>query len=148
MSLEKITILVGSPGSGKSTLGYNMEKENNGVLFIDDMSIQVKDNPIAYIQEVLRADVNHLVIADVNFCFTNVRNQAIQMLESKLGIGVSCIYFENNLEKCLKNIERRRQSGDNRRVENLAKIISEKYEIPEGQNIVEIFDGVNLKPRR
>lgn len=109
--INKITLLVGSPGAGKSTLGSRMVELSNGeALFLDDISTLVKDNAPQFILN--QAELNgksHVIIADVNFCFQSVLSKALAALELHFNLNVDVIYFENNLEKCLKKY--RAQNG-------------------------------------
>ena len=131
MSVEKISLLVGSPGSGKSTLGLKMQNQGLDCLFLDDISIQIKSSPCDFIYEqAISKNKTHIIIADVNFCFSQIRDSAVFQLEKFFNLTVDIIYFENNLEKCLKNIKKRQLEGDDRKVIELAQLIFRKYNIP------------------
>lgn len=146
MKIKTISLLVGSPGAGKSTLGMSMASEGKGAIFIDDISMLVKDNPCSFINKQARENLAcHIIIADVNFCFTGIREKAIKQLEEYFKLKVNVLYFENNLEKCLNNIKQRALMGDIRDVQGLAKLISKKYIIPEDVIPMTIYQSPEKK---
>ena len=119
---------MGLPGSGKSTLGKELESQ--GYLFIDDVSLC----GLGSFWYAIEQDVNKIAIADVFLC----RKKDIKKCRSLFSILTKCgyelewVFFENNVEKCLKNVEKR---NDGRIVEGLVRQLSKEYVIPE--NITE-----------
>ena len=123
--IKEIRLLVGLPGSGKSTLGEKLAKDSLTV-FIDDFSMLTKDAKV-YLDTKDFKSIETLIIADCPFCISEVREKAKEVLYEKFqGATISEIFFENDPVKCLKNIKRRQLKGDTRSVENylleLAKI--------------------------
>jgi hypothetical protein len=127
----KCTCLVGLPGSGKTYHGIRLGKRD--IIFLDD----IKDLRPIYTLTKQKEDI---IIADVNFCETMCRVSADNVLKG-LGYEVEWIFFENNKEKCIRNINRRYQSGDTRDVMTTLKIMSEVYKVPENIVAREIWDG-------
>ena len=140
--INKITLLVGSPGAGKSTLGNRMVELSNGkALFLDDISTLVKDNAPQFILNQAKLNgKSHVIIADVNFCFQSVLSKALAALELHFNLNVDVIYFENNLEKCLKNIELRMAEGDDRKVLYMSGCIAQAYVVPPNIPAISIYE--------
>lgn len=121
----KATLIIGLPGSGKTFLGKQF------VNFIDDPT----ELPFPSAEEV--------AIADCNLCNPNVRQRAVDHL-TKLGYNVSCVYFENNPDKCFNNVKFR-NDGRNVRADilNLSKI----YVIPDDVVPLEIDNDFERRNR-
>ena len=145
--IEKIILIIGLPGSGKSTLGNSLCAENDNLLFLDDISILTK-NAKSYLIELknnfLNKKINNkidtLLISDVNFCITEVREKAINIIKGIFfDITLEKIFFENDKQKCLENVERRKLLGDTREVELSISYLSNKYIIEDSANIKEIY---------
>ena len=146
MKIKKLTLLVGSPGAGKSTLGKKMVSTGSETIFLDDLSMLVKNNPCKFIEEhAVMHNASHVIISDVNFCFVKIRETAIKQLELYFQLKVNVLYFENNLEKCLNNIKQRALMGDIRDVQGLAKLISKEYVIPEDVIPITIYQSPQKK---
>lgn len=110
----KIILIVGLPASGKTTLIKNMK----GHIF-DDI------NTLDGLPKILNKD---LIIADVNFCVTEIRNKAVSILQGMYpNTEIEYIFFENNPEKCFENVKKR---NDNREVYGLILTYSKIYKIP------------------
>jgi ABC-type oligopeptide transport system ATPase subunit len=145
MTIEKIKFLVGMPGSGKSTLGNSIS--DGATLFIDDISIITK-NAKEYLSNLNVDGYSQLIIADVFFCQESVRNAATKIVQEVFpNIPIEYLFFENSAEKCLINVEKRKENGDDRKVEELIKILSKQYVIPEGSQVVEIKHQTSNKPK-
>ena len=142
----KITLLIGLPGSGKTYLGKQLKglfiddaSKNKGLLALTYLSNAVlKNRPIKFVTE--KTD---LIIADPMFC----TQETLQKAKAKLGAmfpgyEIECIYFENDPEKCLRNVRIR---NDGRLVYGLIRGLSKKYVIPEGIIPRKIWDNSNGK---
>ena len=137
--ISSITLLVGLPGSGKSTIGQQMAESNNA-LFIDDISLLIKSDAPEYIaNRANELGKKHIIISDVNFCIDKIRNTAISQLELAFNMRTNVIFFENSPDKCLKNIERRISLGDKRKVKNLVKMLADEYKIPKDSLPLQIY---------
>lgn len=122
-----LIILVGLPGSGKTWYAQNVLKYD---YFIDD--------PKGFFD--FPTDVNGtIVIADPHLCSEHLRAKSIlPVMYPKHSI--KWIFFENNPEKCRKNVEYRSKNGDNRNVLKCIEHLTKLYTIPDGSEIIEIWN--------
>lgn len=128
--IKEIIFLVGLPGSGKSTLGQKLKNEKE-FEFLDDLSV-LTENAEIYLSQYLTKKVKGLIIADCPFCEEETLKAAenlVRRLFPKATLNI--IYFENNVEKCFKNIESRAKKGDTRRVSGYVVQLSKVYSPPE-----------------
>lgn len=138
--LKAIKLIVGLPGSGKTTWGASFIQQNPKTLFIDDISI-VTDNAKECLSKIAK-DYEYILISDVYFCQEEVRTVAIETINKVFSdIPIETIYFENSIEKCLNNISKREKEGDQRKVLGLIKELSKKYKIPENVNQITIHQN-------
>lgn len=122
--MPKITMITGNCGSGKSFLAKSLCKKSNTILF-DDLGIA---SSIADFKQVLMTDKN-LVVTDVNLCEASTREKATKLIKSiSPDREIEWIFFENNIEKCRKNVIHR---DDGRNVEGTLRRFSKTYTIPE-----------------
>lgn len=127
-----VTFIVGLPGSGKSYLGNSMEN----VHFIDDVSM-------VGLKAIEKHKDKDLVIADVYLCLEEEREKAVRTIKRLIpDCQINWIFFENNPEQCLKNVCRRMQQGDDRKVAELIKVLSKKYNPKENTRKVWCHDGI------
>lgn len=132
-----IILLIGLPGAGKTTLGKQLllNYSDKEALFIDDIS-KVTNSAIEYLSKI-NNNIKTIIISDVFFCDKKVLDSAILIINEVFpNCKINKLYFENNKDKCIKNIYLRKEKGDIRKVENLIDILSKKYIIDE--NIKEI----------
>ncbi len=111
----KLTIVVGLPGSGKTTLGKRLLNESpDDTLFIDDFSLNTDD--------ANKFDValhNRIIITDPYLCRIphswvtgEAQNYVAEMCLKFFpalrngDVDWEAHFFENDLEACLKNIHR------------------------------------------
>ena len=128
----KITMIVGPPGAGKTFLGNTM-KDIFNIPFIDDISIPGQLDLFEYNLK-LGKDV---IIADVFFCLEAERLKAVNFIHKLIqNVEIEWIYFENDPEKCLKNVKQR---ADGRAVEGLIRHLTKEYKIPENVEAKEIW---------
>lgn len=148
MTIEKIKFLVGMPGSGKTTLGNALVKDaspSGSIVFVDDIGI-VTTNAKEYLSNLELDGVTELLISDVYFCREKVRNSAQKILEEVFpNIPIELIFFENSAEKCLINVAKRAEKGDDRKVSGLITQLSKEYVIPIDFTPVEIQHEVFTK---
>jgi ABC-type oligopeptide transport system ATPase subunit len=119
-------LLVGGPGCGKTFYGNNLhQKLGPTSYFIDDIE------DLEEIKEVERHST--IIIADPHLCNEKIRNKAVMWLKKNYGdVVVDFVFFENNEEQCRKNVELRRQQGDNRKVEASIRRFAKIYQVPPG----------------
>lgn len=93
--MKKAIVVVGIPGSGKTTYCNNFIK-NNDFVFIDEPKSEKEFQNIE----------KNLIIASPFFCSLKNRNEIKLHLE-KYGYDVSFLFFEKNLEKAKINCDKR-----------------------------------------
>ncbi len=141
-------MIVGLPGSGKTTWGSSFVKENPNSFFIDDISIVTK-NAKEYLEKLKKENIfcENLLISDVFFCQKEVREKATQVIKEVFQESqIKLVFFENNIEKCNKNVEQRTKLGDDRKVSELIISLSKKYSIPEDAEIISIKTKQSIRP--
>jgi predicted kinase len=135
-----ILVLVGLPGSGKTTLSEKLEAEGWLVFddykanAIDDCSHFRKSKHFESLLVSLHAGRN-CVVADVDFCKAEARTEAEQVLRDEVpDMEVRWIYFSNDIASCEANI--RHQKGRNFE-DRLTAIhrYSSQYTIPSGAEV-------------
>lgn len=130
-AIAKITLLVGLPGSGKSTLGNILAKESDSY-FLDDISNQTSDINLFFADFFqTHQNIQHLIVSDVYFCYEKTLKKAQDILNNHFPNAIiDVIYFENSYQKCLNNINYRISLGDDRKVLEFLFHTSKIYNIP------------------
>jgi len=148
--MQNITIIIGLPGSGKTTyIKNNLEKFKDTIICDDyykssyNHSHNFEDS--IYYQDLRRAleDGKSVILSDIAWCKFERRillEKNIQNILKDFGIKTEIIFicFENNPEACKKNVLRRSRDG---RVERELKFIDEvsvQYVIPQNSIILPI----------
>ena len=139
-AIAKITLLVGLPGSGKSTLGNILAKESDSY-FLDDISNQTSDINLFFADFFqTHQNIQHLIISDVYFCYEKTLKKAQDILNNHFPNAIiDVIYFENSYQKCLNNINYRISLGDDRKVLEFLSNTSKVYTIPSHVHPVSIW---------
>lgn len=154
--MPELIIIVGLPGSGKSTRVRELRSRGPGLFVEDFMKGVDPKSPIRrsprftdsrYYAELitsLRKD-EPCVIADIIFCDTLIRLEAEQILRADVPrLKVTWEFFENAPAKCLKNAEQRaRESLPRER--RLIKTLSERYFIPVGVKAREVITSTKSR---
>ncbi len=135
----KVYIIIGLPCSGKTYLANQI---SSGIIPICDDSIcigrdifskcsldelrngYILSHPFLCVKETLQSEINW-----INETFKN------------MNISIECIYFENNFNKCLKNLEYRIKSGDSRNVELSIRRLAKEYSIPGDYLVLPIWQS-------
>jgi AAA domain len=142
----EILILVGLPGCGKTT--YIKELRSAGWADFDDFkSNAVNDSPAftnASRFEELVASLHagrKCVVADIDFCRTDSREEASNVLSSLLPrLNIRWCFFEPDPSTCERNVRHRNRDSLNL---DLAKLqeYSPVYHVPEGAELRPVFGG-------
>lgn len=101
--IERIILIMGLPGSGKTTLANAMAQEGN--LVIDDYGKRVLEDRLGVYGEIRAARPRRLILTDVMAVRSNP--EAIRHTLRYFGADVDIIAFENDPDACWANIERR-----------------------------------------
>jgi hypothetical protein len=124
---RKAIILAGLPGSGKSYFVNQIK----GIVH----KIAVFDDPIKgdhkNIVEVMKSGQD-IIISDPWMCDVRYRNLAESVFKD-WNYEITWVFFENDKEKCLRNLAHR---NDDRVIERFEAF---NYTIPEGVNVKEIW---------
>ena len=148
--MAKAIFIVGLPGSGKTYYVCDLASEINAEKF-DDFKADAIDNCSHFtfarryeeLINKLRSGLD-AIISDIDFCKTESRDEARQCIEQQVqGVEFEWIFFENDPEKCRKNIIRREKTRGRSEPETIKKLemYSKKYEIPDGSFVEKVWDG-------
>lgn len=124
--MKNVILIVGLPGSGKTTLAIH-KYVPEGYVLVDDP----KD-----LEPIYNAVYNHdkVVVTDPHLVRASVRTDAYRLLH-RLGCEVTCVYFENDLARCLENVKLRGNEPIN------VEIMSRFYDVPEGVVLLPVWRG-------
>lgn len=128
----KITIIIGLPCSGKSYLA-NKISEGKIPIIDDDFDDKIFVNLLA--KRYFSKDNQGYILTYAGLCDQKILDEELIFINncfSNRNPIIEFIYFENNPEKCMKNLEHRIQNGDFRNVELSIKALTKRYKIPEG----------------
>ncbi len=107
--MSKVIVIVGLPGSGKST--YAKTHYNEYVIFDDFITTFCNGEIIKNIKLN-----NNVCIIDPRLCDVNIFNRCLDKILKYVDVkNIKLILFENNKELCQINVNRR---NDNRNVNN------------------------------
>ena len=146
--MQKILVITGLPGSGKTTYLKEHQTEFGDALICDDYYKSapgrvVQFNGGAYLKDALQKGKN-VVIADIVFCEDELRKEMQEGLGALIkGLDIDAEveyrFFENNPEACIENILHRNRQN---RVEEELKFIAthkDSYHIPAGATVLPVL---------
>ena len=123
----RIIIIVGLPGSGKTYLAKRLVDKMQGVL-LDDVN---NHGGLDTIKQYINKQAPQIIITDPHLCRREAQLFAKKFFSDyTMQYMVEWIFFENNVEACLKNIKRRTKKGDARNVSGMLHV-SKTYFIPD-----------------
>jgi len=123
--MPTIYVIIGLPACGKTTFA---ERYHSDYAIIDDPKTPF---------DIPRGMEKSFVVISPMFCLDNARQTLDKYLhEHYKGWKIDRIWFQNDPEKCKRNVARR---DDGRNVEHAIDILSKKYHPPE--DALEIYDG-------
>jgi hypothetical protein len=125
-----VILIIGLSGSGKTHLAKELEASSiDPIMLIDDptmLDLTKLDNTI------------DVIVTDPHLCNPRIRQNAINIF-SKRGYIIDFIFFENDVEKCIKNVAYRADG----RIISAEGMKSFFYEIPDGVKPLEIWQPNN-----
>jgi hypothetical protein len=119
----KATIIVGLPGSGKSTY---VKDKYRGVPIFDDISV-TGDLPLL---EAALDRGEHCVVIEPLACLEGTRITLANWMKAR-SFSYEWEFFENDPQQCLENVRARKAQGDLRKVEKFIEYTSKDYHIPD-----------------
>lgn len=144
--MRKLIFIIGLPGSGKTYLIENEYSSPEWICYDDYRANSIENNgeftksrhyPFL-IYELVKGNKN-IIISDIAFCDNLILEDAKKNINYwktnfSIDITIECIYFENNPDQCIKNINKNKE----KRIE-MVKSFKDKYCIPEGVNVKKIW---------
>lgn len=148
--MQNITIIIGLPGSWKTTYINNNSEEFKNAVICDDYhkssynrSRKFEDS--VYYQDLKEALKNwkDAVMCDIAWCKIERREilkQNIQNILEEVGIDaeITFICFKNDPESCKKNVLKRNREGRVEREMEFIDEVSVHYVIPENAVIIPV----------
>lgn len=133
---NKVTFIVGLPGSGKTHLLNKIVNENTFTVGFDDPD----EHSLELALEMLKNNLN-VVFADCNLCIEENRKNAKQIILNAFPeTKIEWIFFENSPEKCFNNVTLRGKKGDERNVSADIHNLSTLY-LYDGVGVLEIYQA-------
>lgn len=136
---KEIVLLVGLPGSGKSTLGQLLAAEK-GIPFLDDLSTTLGRQALLDILQDTSDEAKGCIVADVFLCEEPARAAAQRLVDLYCPTAkATWKFFENAPEKCRRNVQRRQEAGDTRQVDGSIQRFSKTYVIPKDAEVLIVW---------
>jgi predicted ATPase len=131
----KVILIVGLPGSGKTTLATSML--NSDTFLIDDPS---RDTSL--FTKALESGKSTIIICDPLLIVTKAEN-VITFMQKKFGsdVDIQWIYFDNDPVQTWKNHEQRNKHDYRLLDKNKFNDMSKKYAIPENVTPISVYKG-------
>ena len=127
----KIVLVVGLPGSGKTTYLRQRQAECVGTAVVLD-DPRMPDEVTAAVQAALAQQADVLFITDPWLCLATARQQACEQLREHV---LEWVFFENDSSSCEANAYRRGTHD----VTGLIRQLSRQYEIPADAVVLPVY---------
>lgn len=133
-------IIIGLPGSGKTTLANRMALEIPNAIVLDDFSLNYGKDFRNCLEKI--KGYRSVIITDPSLCVFANRQMHIELnLELMFDkesdeCTFSFIYFANDPDACIINARRDPKEGG---TENYIKMLTQKYVIPEGADVRPVY---------
>ncbi|MFZ2072361.1 MAG: AAA family ATPase [Minisyncoccia bacterium] len=149
--MQKITIIVGLPGSGKTTYIENNKNNFKNAVICDDYHKSSYNHSHNFEDSVYYEDLKRTlksgedaVLSDIAWCKTERREILEKNIKNilediKINAEIIFIYFENNPEACKKNVLKRNRNGRMEREMQFIDEVSAQYTIPDNAIIIPII---------
>jgi len=138
--MKKFTLVLGTPGAGKSFLAQQMQAKDPNLAVLDDVSrlLRVLCKGLCYYEVVAQfPEYDKFLLCDPAFCEDSFRIRVEAELREVFGkVEFDYVFFENNPEQCLINVELR---NDGRKVEKHIMRLSKIYKIPENVKPIPVW---------
>jgi len=136
--LGTLTIVVGLPGSGKSTYIHSLTESNSNLSVYDDYqgeSYEKSDDPRLskhfkpLTQDLMQA--KRVIVSDIRYCIPRELNAFLAaVLNVAPNVQIEFTFFENNPEACRRNIIARNRPDRVEKELELLKKLSAGYSVP------------------
>lgn len=125
----KVLIIIGLPCSGKTWLANQISL--GAIPIIDDSVCLGRDVLSQYTLDNLK---NGYILTHPFLCEKETLQSEINWINetfNDVNVIIECVYFENNMQKCLRNLEYRMRNGDSRNTELSIRRLAQEYNVPE-----------------
>lgn len=133
----KVLIIVGLPCSGKT---WSANQISLGIIPIIDDSVSLGRDVLS--QYTFSELKNGYILTHPFLCKKETLQSEINWINetfNDVNVIIECVYFENNMQKCLRNLEYRMRNGDSRNTELSIRRLSQSYVIPENNTALPIW---------
>lgn len=142
--MAKLSVLVGCPGSGKSTFIEHFKEYYSGIRVQDFHSNAINHSPLFVNSRHYQSLINNLmegkncIIADIEYCRVARRQEVQDEIDTVIhNTEIEWIYFENDPSQCIRNVEKRNRPSKDEEIRKIREL-SAQYQIPVGSKIIPV----------
>lgn len=140
----KFTMVVGLPGSGKTTLAVETWGRDDDTMIADDFNKNSKLYLDAFKEEIPFGGFKHVVITDPALCGVPEGSAEATVCEmfhlEAQNVVFEWIYFENDMEAALVNAARTPKPGG---TDAYTRTLTKHYTIPPGAKVLPVYKSIN-----